>query len=255
MIQTYSRVVSTDKVGSNILVLSIHSPEIARAVKPGQFINIKVGEWDQPLLRRPFSVYHTEGEILHIIFSVIGFGTTALSQKREGDMLDLIGPLGCPYTIDNDYGTAILVAGGVGVAPLPMLTLALKKLGRSIHTFLGARTRDQIVTKYLENLHLATDDGSSGFHGTVVNALRQHFCDAEYLRPKIFACGPNAMLRSLSNLAAEFDVPCEVSLESAMACGIGICQGCPIEVVGDGRKYALVCKEGTVFDTRTIRIS
>ncbi len=254
MIQAQARVESIEKVGPNILVLSIHSPEIAPSVRPGQFINIKVNEGDQPLLRRPFSVYRTEGETLQIIFNVTGLGTTILSRKHEGDLLDLLGPLGCFFGTTAAYDTAVLVAGGLGVAPLPILTHYVRRIGRSVETFLGARTRDQIVTRHLENVHLATDDGSEGFRGTVVDALRGCLKSGEFTKPKIFGCGPNAMLRSLSDLAAEFNLPCEVSLESPMACGIGICQGCPVEAVDGIKKYVLVCKEGTVFDSSTIRI-
>jgi len=254
MIQSYARVASIETVGPNIHVLSIHSPEIVPLVTPGQFINIKVNDGDQPFLRRPFSVYHTEGEILQIIFNAIGLGTTILSRKHVGDILDLIGPLGRPFETPEGFETAILVAGGLGVAPLPLLTSVLRKSGRSALTFLGARTGDQVVRRHLENVHIATDDGSEGFHGTVVDALRLLLKTGVPSNPKIFGCGPNAMLNSLAELAAEFQIPCEVSLESAMACGIGICQGCPIELIDGEKKYALVCKEGTVFDARKVRI-
>ncbi|HLX13393.1 MAG TPA: dihydroorotate dehydrogenase electron transfer subunit [Bacteroidota bacterium] len=237
-------------------MLGIDAPEIARAVLPGQFINIRVHEFYQPLLRRPFSVYHVNGDRIEIIFNVVGMGTRVLMGRKHGDSLDIIGPLGCPFDTNGNFETAILVGGGLGVAPLPMLTKMLNGK-KKIATLLGSRSKDQNITSHLQNIECATDDGSAGFHGTVVDLLRNKLEKKLQPKPKIFGCGPNPMLRALSELAAEFSVPCEVSLESAMACGIGICQGCPIERSHDEishKKYGLICKEGPVFDSSTIQL-
>ena len=121
-------------------------------------------------------------------------------------------------------------------------------------TLLGARSQEYIIPTFLNHVSVATDDGSLGFRGTVVDLLRAELARGSYLKPKIFACGPSAMLRSLSNVAKEYRVPCEVSLESAMACGVGLCQGCPVEREGGEKKYTLVCKEGPVFDCNSIRV-
>jgi dihydroorotate dehydrogenase electron transfer subunit len=239
--------------------MGFHSPEIARLAQPGQFINIRVHQFYQPLLRRPFSIYRTDQDRIDIIFNVVGSGTKALIGRAAGDMIDILGPLGCSFGVGHDYDIALLVGGGLGVAPLPMVTKAIGDT-RKIATFLGARSRSQNIQTHLKNVHVATDDGSEGYHGTVVNLLRMHLKQRSYTRPMIFGCGPNVMLKALSRLAEEFNIPCEVSLESAMACGIGICQGCPVEktvqgsTAGEQGKYALICKEGAVFDTRTIRL-
>lgn len=255
MIQTLCPVVSVQSVARQTFVLTLQSSALASTTQAGQFINIKVNDLGFPLLRRPFSVYKSDRNNIQIIFHVIGTGTRELSMKRPGDLLDVLGPLGCSYTINGEYTTALLVAGGLGVAPLPMLTSALNESAKQIATFLGARTKDQLVTTHLANVLCATDDGSAGYHGTVVELLRSELQTKKYALPKIFACGPNPMLKSLSLLAEEFDIPCEVSLESVMACGIGICQGCPVERVGHEKKYSLICKEGTVFESRQIRIA
>jgi dihydroorotate dehydrogenase electron transfer subunit len=205
-----------------------------------------------PLLRRPFSVYHRDGDSLQVIFNVVGLGTRILASGPSGDPLDVIGPLGNAFGVLDDYDEAVLVAGGLGIAPMPMLTAELKSAGKNIHTYLGARSASQIVRDHLENVSVATDDGSAGSRGTVVDLLREKLRNAPYPRPKIFSCGPTPMLSALAALAEEFNIPCELSLESPMACGIGICQGCPVEVRGGPRKYALVCKEGTVFDSKRV---
>jgi dihydroorotate dehydrogenase electron transfer subunit len=243
------------EVGDGIFVLSFQSPVIAHSILPGQFVNIKPDEATDPLLRRPFSVYRTDGDAVEIIFQVVGKGTAVLRSKQKGDPLDVLGPLGMPYRYDlAEFETAIVVGGGLGVAPLPVLTEALKQSGKKIITLLGARTAGQLVVAHLDNLHTATDDGTSGFHGTVVDLLTGVLHQREFRNPKIFACGPTPMLRALAALAEREEIGCEVSMEGPMACGFGICQGCPVETVSGERKYLLMCKDGPTFDARTIRI-
>ncbi len=253
MIHSLCPLIARENPVSNIFVERYHSPEIASRVRPGQFINIKVAGSDFPLLRRPFSVYHVDGDEISIIFDVRGIGTEILASKHPGELVDLIGPLGTSYSVEGDFKTALLVGGGLGVAPLPLVAGSLARRGKRLVTFLGAGTRGRIVSSFFEGAHLATDDGTSDFRGTVVDLLKMHLEREGYEKPMIFGCGPNAMLRALSKLAEEFEIPCEVSLESPMACGVGLCQGCPVELAGDERKYALICKEGPVFNSKKVR--
>jgi dihydroorotate dehydrogenase electron transfer subunit len=251
MIQELCLVLGHRPAGENIFTLGFTSPAIARMTRAGQFLNIKVGEGADPLLRRPFSVYHTDGAVVEIVFNVIGRGTAALCRKQPGETIDVLGPLGVPYGIETpDFETGVLVAGGLGVAPMPLATRALRASGKQVVTFLGAHNAGSIVAAHLLNVRLSTDDGSSGFHGTVVDLARQSLARREFRRPKIFACGPTAMLRAIARLAEELEIACEVSLEGPMACGFGICQGCPVELAGGG--YALMCKDGPVFDISRI---
>jgi len=253
--QSICRVVSVQEVAENIHVLAFQSEAIARTVRPGQFLNVRVAETTDPLLRRPFSVYRTVGERVEIIFNVVGRGTAALRMKRPGESVDVLGPLGVPFGIDDpDFSTAILVAGGLGVAPLPIATVALKAAGKTVQTFLGARTARSVVSAHLDNVRFATDDGTTGFHGTVVDLLRDALGKQSPSSPKIFGCGPTPMLRALADLAVEANICCEISLEGPMACGIGICQGCPVEMTAGEKKYSLMCTDGPVFDVRTIKL-
>ncbi|TAK61998.1 MAG: dihydroorotate dehydrogenase electron transfer subunit [Bacteroidetes bacterium] len=250
MIQTLCHVSSIEHIRSNIYVMGFGSSEIASSSMAGQFVNIKVNETYQPLFRRPFSIYHIEGENVKIIFQVFGQGTKALIQKQLSEKIDVIGPLGRGYNVRDDFETALLVGGGLGVAPLPILTNQLRT--KRIVTFLGGRTKEQILPTYLENVQIATDDGSAGYKGTVVDLLEKYLVQEQVVKPKIFACGPNVMLKVLGKLAAKRSIPCEVSLETVMACGIGICQGCPVERTDGRKKYSLVCKEGPVFDVQSV---
>lgn len=251
MLHTICPVTSVEHVGPNIIVIGFRSPEIAASANAGQFLNIKVNETFQPLFRRPFSVYHVEEETVKIIFQVFGLGTQSLVAKQLGESVDVLGPLGHGFRVDDNFETALLVGGGLGVAPLPLLTRQLSGK-KNIATFLGARTKEQIVPSFLENIQTATDDASLGFKGTVVSLLDNYLKVHQVRKPKIFACGPNVMLNALGELAQRRNIPCEVSLETTMACGIGICQGCPVERVQQEKKYSLCCKEGPVFDVQTI---
>jgi dihydroorotate dehydrogenase electron transfer subunit len=252
MIQDLYRVQSVLEAAPNIHVLTMRAPRIAAAVRAGQFLNIRTSDSAIPLLRRPFSVYNRVGDDLQIIFNVVGIGTKILATGPHAQPLDVIGPLGNSFGVKDDFEEALLVAGGLGVAPMPVLTAELREAGKPLHTFLGARNASQIVSAHLANVSVATDDGSAGRHGTVVDLLRSWLASAPKRKRKIFSCGPTPMLRALSAFASECAIPCELSLESPMACGIGICQGCPVEVRNGPRKYALVCKDGTVFDSNNV---
>jgi dihydroorotate dehydrogenase electron transfer subunit len=253
MRQSSCRISSIQRAADNIFVITFVSDYLANAIRAGQFVNIKVDESCEPLLRRPYSVYRTEGDRVQILFNVVGKGSIALARRREGEAIDVLGPLGVPFTLGN-YDTALLVAGGMGVAPMPLATGELKRLRKKVITLVGARTAGQLVDSYLENVQVATDDGTRGFHGTVVDLTKEILASRTIVRPRIFACGPTAMLRALASLAIERKVPCEVSLEGPMACGFGVCQGCPVELVGSDKKYALMCKDGPTFDVTKIKI-
>jgi len=241
--------------GEGIFALSFSSAAISRTIRAGQFLNLRVEESCQPLLRRPFSAYRIEGDVIEVVFNVVGRGTAAMGRKRKGDLIDIMGPLGRPFDTDvPGYDSGILIGGGLGVAPLPLLTSSLLKKGKQVVTFLGARTSSVLVTEHLREPHLATDDGTRGFHGTVVDLASATLRASAVSRPRIFACGPTPMLRAVAAFARAEGIPCEVSLEGPMGCGIGICQGCPVERAGDEKRYALMCKDGPTFDIRTIKI-
>ncbi len=249
------------ELAPGLVTLRFHNPHVARTTKAGQFVNVlpKAGFLD-PMLRRPFSVYWTEGDEAEIIVQAHGRGTGILAGTHVGDMLDVLGPLGKPWMVNSeDYSTAVLLIGGVGVASMPLLTRALEREEIPIQTFYGARTGSLIAKEHLQNLHFATDDGSQGFHGSNVSLVRAALEKNKLNSPKLFTCGPTAMLRAAQSLAAEFGIPCEISLETEMACGIGICQGCPVRneesvFQATGRRYRLVCTDGPSFRSEEVVI-
>lgn len=252
VINTDFSVLSNECVADETYALCFSAPELAARILPGQFMNIRVDDAMDPLLRRPYSISSVHEDVCEILYSVVGKGTGILARKRPGDLIGVFGPLGNTFGYEKDFGTAVIVAGGIGVAPFPYLTRELLKREIPVLTFLGARSASRAVTRGLANVHLATDDGSGGFHGTVIARMEQHFAAHVVENPRIFACGPNPMLKATQDFAAAHGIPCELSLESEMACGIGICQGCPIERTEGERKYALVCTDGPCFDSRDI---
>ncbi len=249
MLIDLATVQSNIKLKENVYLLKVFSPGIAASILPGQFCNIKVNESDYPLLRRPFSICDVEGEFIFFLFNVHGEGTEILSRKKEGDIIDILGPLGKGFTIGKEKN-AIIAAGGLGVAPFPFL---IKKLrDKNIQCIIGGRTDKEIITYGLVNVNVSTDDGSLGFRGTAVDLLRTKLAGQTLNDSIIYSCGPNPMMKALQGLVDEINVKCEISIECAMACGFGICQGCPVEKSVSDDKYYLVCKDGPVFNAKDI---
>lgn len=253
MIQEYVSIHSVQEIASNIFQLSFISPAISATAVPGQFVNVRADDSHVPLFRRPFSIFNVEGDAVSIIFNTVGIGTSLLSRKRPGHLLDVLGPLGQgTFPLHNESGsTLLIVAGGLGIAAFPFFTSRVVG-GPNIVTFIGARTSTQIVRAGLKNVHVATDDGSEGFRGSVVDLLKEYLIKHHHEHAHIFSCGPSPMMRVVSTIAREQGIPCHLALECEMACGIGLCQGCPVETVNGEKKYRLVCKEGPVFDAHLV---
>ena len=241
------------EINRHIYLLKVFSPQLTSIIKPGQFLNIRVTERVYPLLRRPFSVCDVEGNHLYLMFNILGEGTNILAHKPIGSDLDILGPLGNGFNIDGDYETAVIVAGGLGAAPFPYLTRKLNGK-KNILSFIGGRTKDDVITYNLKNVIEASDDGSLGFKGNVVQLLSQNLELLKSKKIKMFACGPTVMLRALKEFCLKNEFECEASTECAMACGFGICQGCPIESTTESDRYLLVCKDGPVFNIKDVVI-
>jgi dihydroorotate dehydrogenase electron transfer subunit len=240
--------------GARLMVLT--APEIARGALPGQFVMIRANRDLDPLLRRPFSICGTApgGRVL-ILYQVVGRGTAILAQKRPGDVLQVMGPLGRGFSAVSGIGPFILVAGGMGIAPLLFLARRLVERGEGARIRFLAGFRGEMdfpSPDFLPDtgvpMEIATEDGSVGRHGLVTDLLEQVL--AEVSEGSIFACGPRAMLKRVAELSAAAGLACRVSLESVMACGLGACLGCAVPVnPGPGRGgYLYVCKDGPVFE-------
>lgn len=249
--------------------LVLDAPELANSVRAGQFVNILCSTADDPLLRRPFSVYRVDpgAGTIGILYEVLGRGTSLIARWERGDVANVLGPLGNYFTVPEGEGPLALVGGGVGVAPLLALAHEVAPSGRPIHALLGARTASMLLgVDEFEALgvrvSLSTDDGSQGYHGLVsglLASLLQGGSGREPLRPDaLFTCGPRPMMAAIAEIARAHGIPCSVSMEVSMACGFGVCMGCAWPVRSgsnsdaSGPTYRLVCTDGPVFNADEI---
>lgn len=257
-------------VTRDVYVMTVTAPHCFASAVPGQFIMVRIKGREFPFLPRPFSIHSLarEGEstTMEILYQVVGDGTRLISSLGNGDSLTILGPLGKGFDIRHDRRTVVLIAGGVGIAPLYFLAEHYKERHgggdeyRRIICFLGARTADSIVgrermERFCDAVIVSTDDGSKGYCGTVTNCLGDN---SEVLAASddvmLYCCGPDGMMKQVASMAGDRSIPCQVSMEARMACGIGACLGCSVKMKGDGRDvlYGRVCKDGPVFDAGMI---
>ncbi len=213
---------------------------------PGQFVMLKVPD-REIFLRRPFSIYDARGTTVTVMYRVVGKGTEALSRAGKRAPVMVLGPLGRGFSVPPT-GVCLVVAGGIGYAGVRML---LKRLGKRAVLFLGISGRTELpLLSDLKGIEVltATLDGSHGYHGNVVSLLKEHLASYRSQGPTVFACGPRGMIVSLKGLLDADKVPCQVSVEERMACGLGLCFGCVAETKDEINPLKRVCKEGPVFD-------
>lgn len=223
-------------------------------VRPGQFVNISLSP--ALLLRRPFSVARITSRSLGILFKIRGRGTELLGQKKAGETLDVLGPLGTPFPLLPEWRTVWLVGGGTGIAPL--LALAEEIIGKKKEAaiFYGSRTEKllfpALVPKGKRLIFFATEDGTKGYQGKITGLVETEMRKAR--RPDaVFAGGPVEMLKEIAGMTGRFKIPAYVSMENRMACGTGVCLGCVTRVKENkGWKYQRVCKDGPVFPAEKI---
>ena len=291
MLQVRAKILYNKKIKGNYFHLLLRAPKIAKESIPGKFLNVKVSDTCEPLLRRPLSIHMAKGANVGLLYEVVGQATQILSRRKPGEHLDVIGPLGNGFNYPlslpvrqagaipalpagRRYPLPVLVAGGMGVAPL--IFLAEKLMERTPNTehrtplvLIGAKTKNQILcTNEFQDLgcdvKIATDDGSRGFKGKVTELLDKILTSGFRLQASgkniraaynvqraalIYACGPRSMLKEISRISKKYNIPAQVSLEEHMACGIGACLGC---VVNTKEGFKRVCKEGPVFNADEI---
>lgn len=240
-----------EKVAKDIYRMVLSVPEISGAAKPGQFVNLRLDEKLDPLLRRPISLHEIDPEegTVSMLYLVVGKGTELLSKMEPGEKIDVLGPLGNGFTTEFEGEYAVLAGGGIGIAPLYPLAKALCEQKKKVILAVGAKNEAYLTdTAPYEELgvevHIATDDGSFGRKGFVTDLILElkeaGKCDY------VYACGPTPMLRSVENAAAAHDIKGQVSTESNMGCGLGVCLCCPNKVKAGG--YKRTCVDGPVFE-------
>ena len=257
MQQFRASIVTNNRVADGYFRLLFHWPRNLIAPVPGQFVTIRSGSGTDPLLRRPFALssFDVRQWVASIVYERRGKATTALSALHAGDVLDVLGPLGNHFPYVEPGNLPILIGGGIGFGPIYFLGISQMLEDIDQKVIFGARTAGLIpkvpYPKQSDGqsvFSFCTDDGSSGYQGTVIDFLSS-LDNALFERAALYACGPEAMLKACARFAVKKKVQCWVSLEQIMGCGVGACMGC---VVKTKSGYSRVCTEGPVFDAGEI---
>lgn len=239
-------IIAQEMIANQVNKLTIYAPELANQAAPGQFIHLRVTDGYYPLLRRPLSISSVDKQhgTVSTIYRIVGQGTARLATLKQDDIIDCMGPLGKGFNLECK--TPLLVGGGMGLAPL--VFLAQRLCPRPIEILMGGRSEQEmfwhsIYDQICRKVHITTDDGSVGQRGFTVDILPDLLEAGIY--DMIYACGPRPMLERIAVIAKTFAIPCQVSLEEHMACGVGACLSCTC--AGKDNKRKKVCTDGPVF--------
>lgn len=256
MNQTHAPVLSSLEVSADVYLLRLEAPEIALAAEPGQFVMVRCG--GDTVLPRPFSVHRVSEDSVSLLFAAVGTGTRRLAALRRGDTVAIFGPLGRGFTVPDNVRNLLLVAGGLGIAPLVFLAETAACDDRKVTIIQGARSgRNLMPVSFAQSSHEkgiepgavhvvnVTEDGTEGLQGLATDFVAAYAEEAQ----GVYACGPRPMYRSLAEACGPTGLPVQVSLEIVMGCGTGVCYGCTIRTA-HGLKQ--VCRDGPVFDLKDV---
>jgi len=258
LLDVEAQVLRNTRLSPDFNIITLAAPEIAALARPGQFVMVKSSRGNDPLLRRPFSIFeiirHQSGiEGFSLLSKRVGATTRMLFDAVAGDLISCLGPLGRPFDPADPPAAAWMVAGGVGLAPFATLAEALRERGTSTTLFYGARSARELF--YLDwftargvRVVLTTEDGSLGERGRITAPLERELQQAPG-NVMVYACGPEPMLEAVSSVAGKYGKPTQVSVERVMGCGMGGCYSCviPVREPGGGRHYVRSCIAGPVF--------
>ena len=246
------QIITNRRVNRDYFVLSLSGKQSLAEIKPGQFVQVRVDNAPNTFLRRPFSVYDVDYKknILYSLMQIVGEGTRILSELKNGEILNLVYPLGNSFSLP-DSEKALLIGGGIGVAPLMLLGRWLKEQKKEPVFLFGFRSSGLLVDIDLFNrfgkVHIATDDGSSGEKGVVTqhSFLRKVTGDISM----VYTCGPDVMMKAVALWSDKNNIECETSLENTMACGFGACLCCTRKTIHGNLN---ICTDGPVFNSKEL---
>lgn len=248
--QWQGEILQNKEVAKDTYFMVLHAPPIVERARPGQFVNVLIGNDSGLLLRRPFGFHFLDGEqgAFGLLYAVVGQGTVHMAQLPQGGCLDVLGPLGNGFNCDFSGQRALVVAGGLGMASLLPLVIELRRQNKEVNVLIGVSDRQYLpdlgmYTRLGASCQVASDNGSVGRHG-YVTALLEETVQAEPC-DYIYGCGPKPMLREVERIAARYHIDGEVSTEERMGCGLGICLSCSVRTKDGANKK--VCTDGPVF--------
>ena len=253
MQQLQSKIIHNRPELTDYRVLELLAPHIAEHARPGQFVHVRVACQNDPLLRRPISIMSADPHtgIIRLLIKKVGRGTEIMCDLPEGETLDLLGPLGNGFTLPPEGKDVLLIGGGVGIAPLIFFADMLQQAPgkHSARGLMGGANEDQLPvwTEFAgrcEEFYVSTDDGSAGEQGFVTDLLPAQIARGDV--QAVYTCGPRPMMAKVAAMCAAAGLPCHVSMESWMGCGVGACLGCVVP--GTETDYLRVCREGPVFE-------
>ena len=255
-----SKVIDNKEIAENIFEAHLSSDNLSKIAKPGQFINILPSSDFNKTMRRPMSLSNQDDKSFKIIYKPIGDGTRRMRDWKGGDLVDVIGPLGNAWDVSSDK-EVVLLGGGVGIAPILNLYNNIKSTKTS-YLFFGARKKEEhfIAHDPEKNIYISTDNGSAGIKGNLFETMNSIFEISDLKDKSIYVCGPPMMMEAVRKFTVEYEIECHLALETIMACGIGICQGCTVEKCNSTtnsdtyrNKYELVCMDGPIYKANEVK--
>jgi len=233
-------------IGKQDVLYEFYCPEIAGKALPGQFVEVKVTPGQEPFLRRPFSVFSADGNFLKLLVRTVGKGTKLMTEWIPGDIIDIIGPLGKGYSWEKEGTDFILVAGGIGVAPLNYLAEKLLAANKNVHLLFSPKRQELLLDALPARDRM---DIRFAANRSEVADLLEEMLKALDKVDGVFTCGPNGFMKAVVDTASKYRIPVQVSMEEQMACGLGICLGCAVPIKTDtGFVYKKACHDGPVFN-------
>jgi len=240
------KVIKNQKIAEKHFILKFEN-KFSKEFLPGQFLMVALPHF---YLRRPFSVFKVNKNTISILYKVVGKGTEILSKMKKGNILNILGPCGNEFNIEQKYENIWIIGGGTGIAPLIFLSEKLKRKNKNITFFYGARNKNLLFFDILPagiEYVFSTNDGSYGYKGTIFSIVEKMIKKEE--KPDVIYCGgPELLLQKVSSLSVRHKIPSFITLENFMGCGMGVCYGCVIKVKEqNGWEYKRVCKDGAIF--------
>lgn len=238
-------ITDNSKINEKYFKLTFKSAKLSRGVKPGHFLMMQIGDQYDPFLRRPFSYYRAEKGKIEVLYEILGCGTELLSKKKKGETVQVMGPLGRPFSVKNPRKKRVLVAGGVGVPPLVFFA----EKNKTDYLLIGTKSKKEVMpkkelSKVKAKVLFSTDDGSYGVKGRVTLLLEDIVLKEGAENIFIQTCGPMPMMNAVMALAKKFEIPGEASLDKTMGCGVGVCLGCMVKT---HEGWVPSCTQGPVF--------